>query len=101
MSLVTGGWLAEDLTHRTSHGCKWLAVPWTNYATAYLALGAAVLAIVLSWRVTKAKRESTHWSVPLCLAVSTLLMAAGAFLVYVAHDDAAKVAGKVGQTFCM
>ncbi|MDG4857907.1 hypothetical protein P8605_07020 [Streptomyces sp. T-3] len=98
-SAIAALWISEDRLDRTD--CEHLAVPWTQYATSYLTVAAAVLAIVLAVRVARARRTGAHWSVPLCLGLSTLLVAFGAFMVYATHDDAAEVAGKIGQTFCM
>ncbi|MFI9724603.1 hypothetical protein ACIHFE_34110 [Streptomyces sp. NPDC052396] len=101
--LVVWGRQGNALDDRTSAACRWLAVPWSIYATAYgvaLSAVAAIAAYVWDARY-RAPGELPAWPAALGVVLAVPLLVLGAGAVWLTYDEAADVAGKVGHNFCM
>ncbi|MFF3564381.1 hypothetical protein ACFYXS_30485 [Streptomyces sp. NPDC002574] len=100
--------LSNAHTHRQSSGCRWIAVPWTNFAVAYGALAAAVLALVLHFAAARSARRrggapQGGGARALSVAgavVAGLLLVPALVGVHATHSEASASAAHLGRSLC-
>ncbi|MDX6314252.1 MAG: hypothetical protein QOF44_3716 [Streptomyces sp.] len=94
--------------HRQSAACRWMSVPWTNFAVAYGALVAAGLALLVHFGLFRtARRKGWNplgtWDGRLSVACAVaagvmVLVAVGG--VFITHSQAAESADNLGRPMC-
>lgn len=91
-----------------SRECRYMLLPWTNFAVAYGGLIAAILAVtihLLMFRSARRAGQDPHrgWQSmvsTLFFAIACLMVLLTAGMVVVTHMDAAETAANIGKTMC-
>jgi hypothetical protein len=100
--------LSNGHLHQESSSCRWLEVPWTQFAVAYAAPVAAGLALPLHIRLFRTARRRgwnplAAWDGRLSVAgavVAGLLVLLGLVGVWLTHGQAAESAAGQGRPMC-
>lgn len=100
--------LSNGHVRRESSSCRWLEVPWTQFAVAYAAPVAAALALLVYFRLFRtASRRGWNplavWDGWLAVAgavVAALLVLLGLVGVWLTHSQAADSAANRGRPMC-
>lgn len=91
-----------------SRACRYMLLPWTNFAVAYGGLVAAVLAVtvhLLMFRSARRAGQDPHRGrqsmvSTLFFALACLMVLLTAGMVVVTHMQAAEAAADIGKTMC-
>ncbi|WP_329148715.1 hypothetical protein OIU91_21045 [Streptomyces sp. NBC_01456] len=100
--------LSSAHIHHQSAACRYMAVPWTHFASAYGGLLAAVAAVLVHLLMSRAVRRGgiqptsgrQSWVPALFVVIAGFMISLTAVAVALTHKDAAEVAANIGKPLC-
>ncbi|MYT33757.1 MULTISPECIES: hypothetical protein [unclassified Streptomyces] len=100
--------LSTAHVHHQSASCRYLAVPWTHFASAYAALLAAASALLVHLVLSRAARRDglqpasgwQSWLPTLFVVIASMMLPPTAVVIALTHKDAAETARHLGQPLC-
>ncbi|BDM74522.1 hypothetical protein HEK616_80090 (plasmid) [Streptomyces nigrescens] len=100
--------LSSAHIHHQSAACRYMAVPWTHFASAYGGLLAATSAVLVHLLVSRAQRRGglprtsgwQSWLPTLFVIVAGLMVPLTALVVALTHKDASETAMNLGKPLC-
>ncbi|MEU4849207.1 hypothetical protein [Streptomyces gilvosporeus] len=100
--------LSSAHIHHQSAACRYMAVPWTHFASAYGGLLAAVLALLVHVLMSRATRRGglqpvsgwQTWVPTLFAVIAGFMVPLTAVVVALTHKDAAETAANLGKPLC-
>ncbi|MFG2140704.1 hypothetical protein [Streptomyces sp. NPDC048650] len=106
--LVASLALSTAHIHHQSDACRYMAVPWTHFATAYGSLLAAVSAPVVHVLTSRAARRGgirpasggQSWIPTFFAVIAGFVIPLAALVVVLTHQDAGETAAKIGMPLC-
>ncbi|MGW2627971.1 hypothetical protein ACWC2K_01365 [Streptomyces chattanoogensis] len=100
--------LSSAHIHHQSDACRYMAVPWTHFVSAYGGLLAAALALLVHVLMSRAARRGglrptsgwQTWVPTLFAVIAGFMVPLTAVVVALTHKDAAETAANLGKPLC-